>query len=207
MCQWLMATIYDCVMSNAEDKGLREWRRLLLENLSGEVLELGCGTGANLEFYPNTVNRLVLLEPSVPMRQKLKEKLSCCKCSQIEILSDHAEDISIADASVDVVVCTLVLCSVDNLEQTLSEIYRVLRPQGRLFFIEHVAAGNNTKRYKWQRRLAFLWKCIADGCHLTRHTENAIAKAGFKIIEIERQSIPGVPPIVRPSIRGVALKS
>jgi ubiquinone/menaquinone biosynthesis C-methylase UbiE len=147
---------------DAEDKGLREWRRLLLQNLSGEVLELGCGTGANLEFYPNTVNRLVLIEPSVHMRQKLKGKLSCCKCSQVEILSDKAECISLADASVDAVICTLVLCSVNHLEQTLSEMHRVLRLQGKLFFIEHVAADNNTKRYKWQCRLAFLWKHIGQ---------------------------------------------
>ncbi len=99
------------------------------------------------------------------------------------------------------------LCSVDNLEKTLAEIHRVLRPQGKLFFIEHVAATNNIKRYQWQRRLAFLWRHIAAGCHITRSTENAISQAGFNFIEIQRQSMRGVPAIVRPTIRGIAVKN
>jgi SAM-dependent methyltransferase len=76
MCQWLMAKIYDNIMQDAEDKCLRDWRRQLLQNISGDVLELGCGTGANLEFYPDTVKRIVLTEPSTHMRKKLLAKLS-----------------------------------------------------------------------------------------------------------------------------------
>ena len=207
MCQWLMAKIYDNIMQDAEDKGLRDWRQQLLQNISGDVLELGCGTGANLEFYPDMVKRIVLIEPSVHMRKKLQTKVSGSKQANIELLKDKAENISLPDASFDAVVCTLVLCSVKHLEKTLSEIYRVLRPHGKLFFIEHVAATNNIERYKWQRRLAFFWKCIAAGCHITRRTEDAITQAGFKVVEIDRQSMRGVPKIVRPSIRGVAIKN
>lgn len=206
MCQWLMAKVYDNIMQDAEEKGLKNWRQQLLQNISGDVLELGCGTGANLEFYPNTVKRIVLTEPGIHMRKKLQDKLSRSKQTNIELLNDKAENISWPDSSFDAVVCTLVLCSVKNLEKTLSEIYRVLRPNGRLFFIEHVAATDNVERYKWQRRLAFLWKCITAGCHITRHTEEAITQAGFKIVEIDRQSMRGVPKIVRPSIRGIAIK-
>lgn len=202
-----MAKAYNNIMQDAEDKGLRDWRQRLLQNISGDVLELGCGTGANLEFYPNTVNRLGLIEPSVHMRKKLQAKILTNKQANIELLNDKAENLSLPDASFDAVVCTLVLCSVNHLEKTLSEIYRVLRPQGKLFFIEHVAATNNIERYKWQRRLAFLWKFIAAGCHITRRTEDAIAQAGFKIVEIDRQSMRGVPKIVRPSIRGIAMKN
>lgn len=206
MCQWLMAKFYDNIMRDAEDKCLRDWRRLLLQNISGDVLELGSGTGANLEFYPDTVKRLVLIEPNAHMRQKLKIKSSRCKQTNIEILNNKAESIVFADESFDAVICTLVLCSVNHLEKTLSEVYRILRPQGKLYFIEHVAATHNIKRYQWQRRLAFFWKHIAAGCHITRHTEDAIIQAGFKFIEINRQSMRGVPAIVRPSIRGVAVK-
>lgn len=206
MYQWLWSKFYDKIMHDAEDKGLRDWRRMLLKDISGDVLELGCGTGANIEFYPSTIKRLVLTEPSLHMHQKLKEKIPHDKLSNIEILNDKAECLSLADASFDSVVCTLVLCSVHNLEKALSEIHRILRPQGKLIFIEHVAAINNPIRYRWQRRLEFLWKRIADGCHLTRCTEDAINMAGFKIIEIDRQSMRGVPPIVRPSIRGVAVR-
>lgn len=206
MCQWVMAKFYDKIMREAEDKGLRDWRQLLLQNVSGDVLELGCGTGANLTFYPDTLTRLLLVEPNATMRKQLREKISKGNQASIEILSDKAEHLSLPDASVDAVVCTLVLCSVKDLAKSLAEIHRVLRPQGKLIFIEHVAATNNMKRYKWQRRLAFLWKCIAGGCHITRHTEEAMTQAGFKLIEVQRQSMRGVPAIVRPSIRGVAVR-
>ncbi len=206
MCQWLMAKIYDNIMQDAEDKGLRDWRQQLLQNASGDVLELGCGTGANLEFYPDNIRRLVLLEPCPHMHQRLKEKRSIEKLSNIEIINEKAEFLSLADASFDTVVCTLVLCSVGNLEKTLSEIHRVLRPQGKLIFIEHVAAVNNPKRYQWQCRLELLWKHFAAGCHLTRCTEDAIIRAGFRMIELAHQSMRGVPSVVRPSIRGVAVK-
>jgi len=207
MYQWLLSKFYDSIMKDAEDRGLRDWRRTLLENISGDVLELGCGTGANLEFYSPAIKRLVLVEPSAHMHQRLKAKIPRYQLNNIEILNDKAESLSLADASFDAVVCTLVLCSVSNLEKALSEIHRILRPQGKFIFIEHVAAVNNLKRYQWQRRLEFLWKRIAAGCHLTRYTEDAMIKAGFSIIEVNRQSMRGVPPIARPSIRGVAQKT
>lgn len=206
MFQWLIAKFYDKIMRDAEEKGLRDWRRLLLQHISGEVLELGCGTGANLEFYPAAIMHLILVEPSAYMRQKLKIKIAHFKNIFIDIRNDEAECLSLADASVDAVVCTLVLCSVKHVQKALSEIHRVLRPKGKLFFIEHVAANPTTKRYQWQRRLAFLWKHIAAGCHITRCTEDAISQAGFKFIEIHRQSMRGVPSVVRPSIRGMAVK-
>lgn len=207
MFQWLVAKYYDKFIKDAEEKGLRDWRRSLLQNISGEVLEIGCGTGLNLEFYPETVTHLILAEPSAAMREKLTEKTIHFKKISIEISADSAEKIALPDSSVDAVVSTLVLCSVKNLERSLAEIHRVLRPQGKLVFIEHVAATTNPKRYQWQRRLAFLWKIIFDGCHTHRHTEEAITQAGFKIETIERQSMRGVPPIVRPSIRGIAIKN
>lgn len=108
MCQWLMAKACNNIMQDAEDKGLRDWRQRLLQNISGDVLELGCGTGANLEFYPNTVNRLVLIEPSVHMRKKLQVKILTNKQANIELLNDKAENLSLPDASFDAVVCTLV---------------------------------------------------------------------------------------------------
>lgn len=204
MCQWLMAKFYDNIMQDAENKGLREWRETLLKEVSGDVLELGAGTGANLPFYSHAVRHLILSEPNYFMRQQLKQKFS--SQTNIEISSDEAECLTLPDEGVDAVVCTLVLCSVKHLEKALSEIHRVLRPQGKLFFIEHVMAVNNPTRARWQQRWAFLWKYIADGCHITRDTEKAIRTAQFQLIEIQRQSMRGVPAIVRPSIRGIAVK-
>jgi len=179
MLQWLYAKFYDKLIEEAEEKGLREWRKNLLQDISGDVLEIGSGTGANLEFYSGNISRLILNEPSSYMIQKLREKLAALNNSHAEISNDTAESLSLKNESVDVVVSTLVLCSVNHLEKSLSEIHRVLKPQGKLIFIEHVLASNNFARLKWQHRLEFLWKHIACGCHLTRDTENAIKKAGF----------------------------
>ncbi len=129
-----------------------------MQHASGDVLELGCGTGANLEFYPEVVKKLVLAEPSIHMRKKLKMKISKSNThANIEVLSDKAEHLSFSDESFDVVVCTLVLCTVKHLNKTLSEIYRVLKPEGKRLFIEHVAAVNNPGRYKWQSRDTLLF--------------------------------------------------
>lgn len=206
MFSWLQAKLYDKMMADAEERCLRSWRASLLRDLSGEVLELGCGTGANLEFYPATITRLVLIEPNENMRQKLAIKLSQYQDLPVKVLESSGDRIPVADDSFDAVVSTLVLCSVKNPQQTLSEIYRILKPQAKLIFIEHVAAINNPVRLKWQKRLEPFWKIINCGCHLTRYTEKNIIQAGFKIQEITPQSMRGVPPIVRPSIRGQAVK-
>ena len=205
MCQRLMANLYDFLMQNVEKKSLGKWRKELLQKLSGDVLEIGSGTAVNLEYYPNTVSRLVLSEPNPYMQQNLRHKVFK-RITNIEIVDDKAESLSFADASFDAVVSTLVLCSVSDLEQSLAEMYRVLKPNGIFVFIEHVAANKNSRRYLWQHRLDWIWHFIAQGCHVTRETEKAITAAGFTIKTIEHESIRGVPPIVRPSIRGVAIK-
>jgi ubiquinone/menaquinone biosynthesis C-methylase UbiE len=200
-----MAKFYDRIMQDAEAKGLGEWRKSLLENVSGDVLELGAGTGANLLFYPPTIKRLILSEPNASMRRQLKQRITAN--TAIEVLSDEAECLTLPNESMDVVVSTLVLCSVNNLEKALAEIYRVLRPDGKLIFIEHVLAVNNSQRYRWQRRLAFVWKHLMGNCHISRDTEKAILAAKFQLLDIQHQSMRGVPAIVRPSIRGIAIKS
>lgn len=206
MISWLFAKFYDRLMRDAEERCLRDWRQSLLKNLSGTVLELGCGTGANFEFYPAAVKSLQLIEPNRSMRQKLDKKLLQYPHLPIKILACSGELLPFPDSHFDSVVSTLVLCSVKNPQQMLSETYRVLKPNGQLIFIEHVAATENLNRLKWQKRLQPFWKIINCGCHLTRPTELNITEAGFKIEEITRQSMRGVPPIVRPSIRGNAIK-
>ena len=206
MIAWLFAKFYDPLMRDAEDRCLRDWRQSLLKNLSGTVLELGCGTGANLEFYPATVKSLQLIEPNRTMRQMLDKTLLRYPHLQVTTLDCSGELLPFPDHHFDSVVSTLVLCSVKNPQQMLSETYRVLKPNGKLIFIEHVAATENLNRLKWQKRLQPFWKIINCGCHLTRSTERNMIEAGFKIEEITRQSMRGVPPIVRPSIRGNAIK-
>lgn len=206
MLLWLMAKYYDYMLRDAEEKCLQDWRKTLLQDLSGDVIELGCGTGANLAFYPETVNRLVLAEPSPHMRRQLALKLAAYSHLSVSVLDCAAESIPVPDGTFDAVVSTLLLCSVKNPQQALSEIHRVLRPQGKLLFIEHVAASNRPERLKWQRRIEPFWKMLQCGCHLTRDTEENILQAGFAWHKITRQSIRGVPAIARPGIWGEAVK-
>ncbi|HEX6691633.1 MAG TPA: class I SAM-dependent methyltransferase [Burkholderiales bacterium] len=198
---WLMAAVYDRFMKVSEQACLGKWRAELLGDLSGEVLEVGAGTGSTLGLYPKAVTRLVLAEPDPHMRRKLLEKRGT-----IEVSDAAAERLPFEDASFDAVVCSLVLCSVPDQRAALAEIARVLRPGGRLVFLEHVAADGKPDRLKWQGRIEPVWKHLMGNCHLTRRTEAAIAAAGLQIERIQRESIRKALPIVRPSIRGYARK-
>ena len=203
---WLMAALYDRMLRAAEDAGLRAWRRDLLRDLSGEVLEVGAGTGLNLLHFPPAVTRLVLAEPDRHMRAKLQAKQPPPGVDRVEVVDAALEALPVPDASFDAVVSTLVLCSVEDLDRALAEVRRVLRPGGRLVFMEHVADEANPRVQKWQRWIQPLWKRLAGNCHLTRRTERAMRSAGLEIQWIERENIPRAPALARPGIRGVALK-
>jgi ubiquinone/menaquinone biosynthesis C-methylase UbiE len=191
-------------MSKTEEASLREWRHGLLKQISGDVLELGAGTGANIKFYSVNVTRLALSEPDESMRKVLKRKVDSHSLKNTTVISGTAERIEFDDESFDYVVATLVFCSVIDLKVSLREIMRVLRPGGSLVFLEHVAAASGTSRRRWQDKLNPLWKTFMGNCHLNKETEQAIATAGFEIVQIERESMRKVPPIVRPTIRGIA---
>jgi ubiquinone/menaquinone biosynthesis C-methylase UbiE len=203
---WLMSALYDRFMRQSEAACLERWRGELLHDLSGAVLEVGAGTGATLPLYPAAVARLVLCEPDTHMRRKLQARCSALAPGRAEVADCPAQALRWPDGSFDAVVSSLVLCSVPDQGAALTEIRRVLKPGGRFLFLEHVAADNNPPRLKWQKRVEPVWKHVMDNCHLTRRTETAIAAAGFRIERIQRESIRKAMPLVRPSIRGVALK-
>jgi ubiquinone/menaquinone biosynthesis C-methylase UbiE len=202
---WLMATIYDGMMRGSEEACLGQWRAELLRELSGSVLEVGAGTGATLALYPKTVTRLVMCEPDPHMRRKLEEKRG--RASNVEISAFSIQDLSFAENSFDAVVSSLVLCSVRDPQAALAQIRRVLKPGGRLVFLEHVAADGKPNRLKWQRRIEPVWKHLMGNCHLTRRTEAAIEAAGFRIERIQRESMRKALPVCRPSIRGIARRA
>ncbi|MCL4446522.1 MAG: methyltransferase domain-containing protein [Actinobacteria bacterium] len=193
---------YDWGMRRVEDAGLYRWRADLVGRVSGDVLEIGAGTGRNVALYPSQLSRLVLTEPDANMRAHLIRKLTDRRDVELETFA--AEKLCFDDGSFDWVVSTLVLCSVADLKQSLAEVHRVLRPGGRLAFIEHVAASERPDLLGWQRRIEPLWRRVAGNCHLTRATEDAIAQSGFELVEITRESMRKVPGIVRPTVRGVA---
>lgn len=194
---WLLHKGGDQYNEKVDDR-----KRELFSGLSGQVLEIGPGTGANLKYYPEAIS-LTGLEPSPYMQDYLKDKARQTG-RQIEIITGTAEDIPLTDENFDAVVSTLVLCSVDSLEKSLSEIKRVLRPSGRFLFMEHVAAPEGSILRSMQRWVKPLWKRMADGCHPDRETWKSIEHAGFDQVEIEhfRLSLP----IVGPQIMGSAIK-
>jgi ubiquinone/menaquinone biosynthesis C-methylase UbiE len=201
-----MASVYDWVLHSSEAAGLARWRAELLSDLEGDVLEVGAGTGANLPYYGPRVARLVLVEPDPYMRRRLEKAVRQSGLVRVEISDASLGALPMASATFDVVVSTLVLCSVSDQPTALADVYRVLRPGGCFVFLEHVAADMNPSRLKWQRRAEPLWRRVAGNCHLTRRTEDAIVAAGFTMERIQRESIRKAMPLVRPSIRGVARK-
>jgi SAM-dependent methyltransferase len=142
----------------------------------GAVLEIGAGTGANLGHLPAGTH-LYALEPSRRMHDRLRRRVAQAG-AELTILPTGAETIPLPDASVDEVICSLVLCTVDDPDAVLSEIRRVLRPGGRFRFVEHVAARPGI-RASVQRAIRRPWGWLFEGCHPHRHTADAIRRAGF----------------------------
>ena len=204
---FITACFYDRFMARTEAACLAGWRRDLLRHTHGKVLEIGAGTGATIEHYPGQVSRLVLSEPDRHMRRILQHKADQVVTDRIRITADTAERISAPDEAYDCVVASLVCCSVSDLRAALWEMRRVLKPGGRLVFLEHVAAAEGSSRRRWQNRINPLWKRLMGNCHLNRETEAAIVGAGFAIRQIDRESMRKALPIVRPTIRGIAEKT
>ncbi len=203
---FLTAFFFDRFMAKTEEACLKEWRRELLKQVSGEVLEIGAGTGANLEFYSDSVTRLVLTEPDKHMQKLLTIKVNNYNLENVEVSNGTVEHIKVQNESFDYVVSSLVCCSVKDLKICLQEIRRVLRPEGSLVFLEHVAAANGTLKKRWQNRINPIWKIFMGNCHLNRETEQAIVEHGFEIIQIERENMRKAPSIVSSTIRGIAKK-
>jgi ubiquinone/menaquinone biosynthesis C-methylase UbiE len=203
---FLSAFFYDRCLATAEEACLREWRQELLGQVSGHVLEIGAGTGANIDFYPETVVRLVMSEPDKNMRKQLEARLENSNLENASVSGGSAENIEADAASFDFVVTSLVCCSVTCLDTVFLEIRRVLKPSGCLVFMEHVAADEGSNRRRWQNRVTPLWRRLASNCHLNRETEAAMLSAGFTIREIKHESMRKVIPLVRPTIRGIAAR-
>ena len=196
------SAFYDRAFKATEEAGLRQMRAELLAGARGRVLELGAGTGANLELYPDAVEQLVLAEPDPYMTKQLRAKLAGGGRAA-EVVEAPGERLPFADASFDTVVVTLVLCTVPDPRETLAEVARVLAPGGQLLFLEHVRAEDPAQA-RWQDRLERPWRFLGDGCHCNRDTAATIAACGFELGAVESDQLPKAPPIVRPLIRGSA---
>ena len=175
----------------------------LLADAYGRVVEIGAGTGLNVGHYPEAVNELVLTEPEPGMRKKLSRRLRRNSCLT-EIVDAQAERLPFADESVDTVVSTLALCTVDEPERALAEIARVLRPGGQLLFIEHVRASSRFLA-ALQDKLVEPWRHFAGGCRCNRDTVGCLRANGFTVAA-QNVVWRGMPAIVHPLAVGRATR-
>lgn len=203
----ITAALYDRVLAGSERAGLARMRAELLAAARGRTLEVGAGTGLNLEHYPPAVTELVLSEPDPHMARRLRSRLAAggAAPTRREVVEAGAGDLPFADASFATVVATLVLCTVPDPATALAEVRRVLAPGGQLLFIEHVRDEPGTRRAAWQDRLERPWGWLAGGCHPNRETARLL-DAAFASVEAERDEFPGVgTALVKPLIRGRAV--
>jgi SAM-dependent methyltransferase len=212
----LFASMYDRTLKATEENGLGDMRRALLADARGRVVEIGAGTGVNLDLYGDGVEDLTLVEPDPHMGAKLRDRLAERSAEAADgsppapgepaptrLVTAPAEAIPFDDDTFDTAVATLVLCTVPNPVAAIAELARVLKPGGRLLFIEHVRS-DDPGRARWQDRLEQPWRFMADGCHCNRDTEALLSASAFQVDSLEHGKLPKSPPIVRPLIRGSA---
>ncbi|XP_035517047.1 methyltransferase-like protein 7A [Morone saxatilis] len=170
------------------------------------LLEVGCGTGTNFEFYPPGC-KVICTDPNPHFQKYLQKGMAENDHLTFErFVVASGEDMgSIEDESVDAVVCTLVLCSVSSIPQTLREAHRILRPGGAFFFLEHVVADSSTWSYFFQHVLQPVWYYFGDGCEVTRETWKHLEAAGFSELKMRHIEAPLVF-VIRPHIVGYAVK-
>ncbi len=195
-------------------KAVRDYddeRRAVFGSASGRVLEIGFGLGTSFRFYTDSADEIVGLEYSASMLTKAEKELDELKAnsalaSKVILIKGSATNLDFPDESFDTVVSFLVFCSVPDPELAASEIYRVLKPNGKLHFFEHVLAADETLA-KWQRRLNPFWKKIACGCNLTRDTKSLFLRAGFSFENFKEYVHENSMKISRQKIQGIAVKS
>ena len=196
------AAIYDPFLALGERRGMRDRRAALLAGARGRVLEIGAGTGLNLPFYPPELDRLDLSEPEEEMARRLESRRDRER-PDARVVRASADALPFADASFDAVVSTLVLCTVPDPDAAAAEVRRVLRPGGRLLYLEHVRGAGPLGR--WQDHVAPAWAALAAGCRCNRPTHDLLDRT-FALEPTVRAEWHGMPRLVRPLVIGAAVR-
>ncbi|PMB15880.1 SAM-dependent methyltransferase [Fischerella thermalis CCMEE 5205] len=186
------------------DPSLAKYRQEVLANVEGEVLEIGFGSGVNLSYYPEHIHKIITVDVNPGIHALAQKRI---QASSITV--DHhilsGENLPMADHTFNSVVSTWTLCSIENVEQALKEIYRVLKPGGRFFFIEH-GLSNEPNVQVWQNRLTPLQKIIAGGCHLNRNIRQLLENQ-FDTVSLEEFYAEKTPKIIGYLYKGIATKA
>jgi ubiquinone/menaquinone biosynthesis C-methylase UbiE len=175
------------------NKHLRPYRQRVAGAAEGRILEVGIGSGLNLPFYAPHAEQVFGLDPSPRLLARTRGRARRTQ-TNIQLLTGSAEHIPLADRSIDTVVTTWTACSIPEIATALAEMRRVLKPGGRLLFVEHGRAPE-PRVARWQDRLTPLWRRISGGCHLNRKIDDLISGAGFRIDRLDTGYIPGPKPM------------
>ena len=187
---FILPKLCDLAMRN---KQLLPFRERVIGAAEGRVLEIGVGSGRNLPFYRPPAREVLALEPA-PRLVTMARSASCASSMPISFLEASAEAIPLDQHSVDTIVMTWTLCSIPRAGTALADMRRVLRPGGKLLFVEHGLAPDDGVR-RWQDRLTPMWKCIGGGCHLNRPISSLIEGAGFQLERLETSYMLGPKPM------------
>ncbi len=196
---------YGRVMRRIDERGLRDVRRRLLAGVSGKVLDLGTGTGSNLELFPASVGELVLSEPSPSMARALTGELRRQGRPNTEVVQALAEALPFGPATFDYVTCTMVICTMPDPQAGLREAARVLKPGGKFLFLEHVRSEDH-RVVTVQDRLERPWRFIAAGCHCDRDSLATIEASPLALESLTRDLMPLAPQFMTPLIVGSATR-
>lgn len=173
------------------NRQLAPYRERIMTQAKGRVLEIGVGSGLNLPLYTNRATEVLGLEPHPKLLTMASQKAGNVPSSLIE---GSAESIPLGDASVDTVVTTWTLCTIPDVVIALTEMRRVLKPNGHLLFVEHGLSSDENVR-TWQNRLTPIWRRIAGGCHLNRPIATLVERAGFHVSQMETGYMQGSKPM------------
>jgi ubiquinone/menaquinone biosynthesis C-methylase UbiE len=185
----LFARLYTRLSRQMDEQGGREHRQRLLAGLAGEVIEVGAGNGLDFAHYPPAVTRVLAVEPEPYLREEARRNAAAAAVP-VEVVEGTADALPAPDASFDAAVTSLVLCSVSDPAAALTEIRRVLRPEGELRFFEHVRAERAGMARLQSLLDVTFWPHVAGGCHTGRDTRTAIEQAGFAVEDVEDFSFP-----------------
>ncbi|GAB1818544.1 class I SAM-dependent methyltransferase [Herbidospora sp. RD11066] len=191
MTSSIFARMWPRMRQTLDRRGMTDHRRALLAGLTGQVLEVGAGDGANFAHYPPTVTRVLAVEPEPRLRNLAAEAAARAPVS-VEVSDASAGRLPAPDGGVDTVVFCLVLCTVPDIDAALAEARRVLKPGGQIRFLEHGRA-DSAGLVRFQRALdATVWPPLAGGCHTSRDIVTAVEGAGFTIVDLRRYNFPPV---------------
>jgi ubiquinone/menaquinone biosynthesis C-methylase UbiE len=181
------------INASMRQKNLAAYRNRVVSAAEGRVLEIGIGSGLNLPFYSSNARQVIGLDPS-PKLLAMARRASRSDSRSVELIEGSAESVPLEDASADTVVTTWTLCSIPDAPRALRDMRRVLRPGGRLLFVEHGRAPD-PKVVWWQDRLTPVWKRVGGGCHLNRAIGTLIEDAGFQLDRLETGYMRGPKPM------------